>query len=450
MPRGLPPKAAEPAVLPQEIIRRKRDGAELSAEEVGAFAKGLVDGSFSEGQIAALAMAFIFRGATLPERTALTLGLARSGSTLDWPGLGGPILDKHSSGGIGDTVSLSLAPAVAACGGFVPMVSGRGLGHTGGTLDKLDSIPGYRSQPSLDDLRRAVREVGCAIIGQTDDIAPADRRLYAVRDITATVESVPLITASILSKKIAAGLDGLVLDVKCGSGAFMATFEAAKELADSLVTVANSAGLRTNALITDMDEPLASVAGNALEVRYAIDHLTGAKREPRYHEVTVALGAEMLVLGRLAPDLAAARSVVEKAFASGAAAERFARMVVALGGPSGLLEDPDRHLAKAPVVRDIAPAGDGVVSAIDTRALGLAVVALGGGRTRVEDRIDPAVGLTDLAGIDASVGRGRPLARVHARDEAGAAAATETVRRAYSIGDSGVAARPVVRDRVTG
>jgi thymidine phosphorylase len=436
-------------LLPQEIIRRKRDGAELGDAEIGAFAKGLADGSFSEGQVAALAMAFFFRGATLAERTALTLGLARSGTTLVWPGLNGPVLDKHSSGGIGDTVSLSLAPAAAACGGFVPMVSGRGLGHTGGTLDKLDAIPGYRSQPSLDDLRRAVREVGCAIIGQTDDIAPADRRLYAVRDITATVESVPLITASILSKKIAAGLDGLVLDVKCGSGAFMATFDAAKELAASLVGVANSAGLGTTALITDMDEPLASVAGNALEVRYAIDHLTGARREPRYHEVTVALAVEMLVLGKLAADPGAARNAVEKAFASGAAAEGFARMVAALGGPSDLLEHPDRHLASAPVVRDIAPAAPGVVAAIDTRTLGLAVVALGGGRTRVEDRIDPAVGLTDLAGIGAAVDRDRPLARVHAGSDAGAAAAIEAVRRAYRLGEAAPPAQPVVRQRVT-
>jgi thymidine phosphorylase len=435
-------------VLPQEIIRRKRDGAELTADEIAAFARGLVDGAFSEGQVAALAMAFFFRGATLAERTALTLGLARSGTTLSWPDLGGPVLDKHSSGGIGDTVSLSLAPAVAACGGFVPMVSGRGLGHTGGTLDKLDSIPGYRSQPDLDALRRTVREAGCAIIGQTDDIAPADRRLYAVRDITATVESVPLITASILSKKIAAGLDGLVLDVKWGSGAFMATFEAAKELADSLVGVANGAGLRTVALITDMNEPLASVAGNAVEVRYAIDHLTGKRREPRYHEVVLALGAEMLVLSGLATDLEAGRAAIDRAIASGAAAERFARMVVALGGPADLLDHPDRHLARAPVVREVAPAAEGIVTAIDTRALGLCVVGLGGGRKRVEDRIDPAVGLTDLAGVGTEVGRSRPLGRLHARDEASAARAQDEVQRAYRTGAATAAAQPVVRDRV--
>jgi thymidine phosphorylase len=435
-------------MLPQEIIRKKRDGATLSSEEIAAFAKGLVDGSFSEGQVAALAMAFFFRGATLDERAALTLGLARSGATLAWEGLSGPVLDKHSSGGIGDTVSLSLAPAVAACGGFVPMVSGRGLGHTGGTLDKLDSIPGYRSQPNLDELRRAVREVGCAIIGQTDDIAPADRRLYAVRDVTATVESVPLITASILSKKIASGLDGLTLDVKCGSGAFMATLQAAQDLASGLVSVANRAGLRTTALITDMDEPLASTAGNALEVRYAIDHLTGARREPRYHAVTLALGAEMLVLGRLATDLAEGERKLEAAFASGAAAERFARMVAALGGPRDLIDNPDRHLARAPIVRDVPSAVDGVVASIDTRALGLAVVALGGGRAKVEDRIDFAVGLADLAGVGTAVGRDRPLARVHARDEASGVAAVEAVRAAYRLGDPPRATRPVVRERI--
>src|SRR3954463_2398360 len=288
--------------LPQEIIRRKRDGARLHEAEIAAFVAGLTAGHVSEGQAAAFAMAVLFRGLSVEERLALTHAMARSGAVLTWD-LPGPVLDKHSTGGIGDTVSLALAPAVAACSGFVPMIAGRGLGHTGGTVDKLDAIPGYRSQPDLDTVRRVVREAGCAIIGQTADLAPADRRLYAIRDVTATVESIDLITASILSKKLAAGLHGLVMDVKCGSGAFMSNAKDAKALAESLVLVANGAGLPTSALLTDMKEPLASTAGNAVEVAYAVEYLTGRRREPRFHEVTVALSAEMLVLGRITDNL---------------------------------------------------------------------------------------------------------------------------------------------------
>src|SRR5687767_4605985 len=261
--------------LPQEIIRKKRDGGTLSGEEIALLIGGLTDGSVTEGQAAAFAMAVLFRGMTMDECVALTRAMRDSGEVLDWPDAAGPVLDKHSTGGVGDNVSLVLAPIVAACGGVVPMISGRGLGHTGGTLDKLDSIPSYVSQPDNDLFRRAVAEAGCAIIGQTTALAPADRRLYAIRDTTATVESVPLIVASILSKKLAAGLEGLVLDVKAGSGAFMSGLEAAKELADSLVAVANGAGLSTTALITDMNEPLASAAGNAVEVRNAVAVLTG-------------------------------------------------------------------------------------------------------------------------------------------------------------------------------
>src|SRR5215203_4904166 len=277
--------------LPQEIIRRKRHGARLDEAEIEAFITGLTTGRVSEGQAAAFAMAVFFRGLSVPERVALTHAMTLSGEVLSWE-LPGPVLDKHSSGGVGDTVSLALAPAVAACGGFVPMISGRGLGHTGGTLDKLDSIPGYASQPDIDAFRRVTREVGCAIIGQTADLAPADKRLYAIRDVTATVESIDLITASILSKKLAAGLQGLVMDVKFGSGAFMSDLDDARALAQSLVLVANGAGLPTSALLTDMNEPLASTAGNAVEVAYAIDYLTGRKREARFHEVTVELSAE--------------------------------------------------------------------------------------------------------------------------------------------------------------
>ena len=330
--------------LPQEAIRAKRDGAELPPEAIERFIAGLTDGRVGDAQAAAFAMAVFFRGMTTAERVALTRAMARSGATLDWKGedLGGPVLDKHSTGGIGDATSLAIAPLVAACGGFVPMISGRGLGHTGGTLDKLDAIPGYRSQPDLDAFRRTVREVGCAVIGQTDDLAPADRRLYAIRDVTATVESIPLITASILSKKLAAGLDGLVMDVKTGSGAFMPTREAARELADSLAAVAAASGLPTVALVTDMNEPLGGAAGAALELRHIVDMLTGARSDPRFVEVTMALSAEMLLLGGLAPDLDAARGMLGAALDQGQAAERFARVIATLGGPANPLDAPQR------------------------------------------------------------------------------------------------------------
>jgi thymidine phosphorylase len=419
-------------VLPQEVIRLKRDGGELPAAEIEQFVTGLVTGAVSEGQAAALAMAVYFNGMTLDERVALTLAMTRSGVVLAWDDLDGPVVDKHSTGGVGDTVSLMLAPAVAACGAFVPMISGRGLGHTGGTRDKMFSIPGYDAMPDRETFRRVVRDVGCAIIGQTDDLAPADKRLYAIRDVTATVESVPLITASILSKKLAAGLDGLAMDVKFGNGAFMATRDAAQELAASIVEVAVGAGLPTRAVLTDMNQPLASAAGNAIEVVYALDYLTGARREPRMHDVVVTLGAEMLVLASLAADVTDGRAKIEAAL-DGAAVEKFAEMVTALGGPADLVEHPERHLERADVEVVVAPDHAGRVSAIDTRGVGLAVVTLGGGRTRPQDPIDPAVGLTDLAELGADIGADRPLAIVHARTDAQADLAAEQVRAAYTI-----------------
>jgi len=441
---------AATSFLPQEIIRRKRDGAELAPFEIGQMIAGLTDGRVTEGQAAAFAMAVFFRDMNTAERVALTEAMRDSGSVLDWSNLPGPALDKHSTGGVGDTVSLMLAPAVAACGGFVPMISGRGLGHTGGTLDKLDSVPGYMTQPDNAMFRKVVREAGCAIIGQTADLAPADKRLYGIRDVTATVESVPLITASILSKKLAAGLQGLAMDVKTGSGAFMPTRERSRELAQSLVAVANGAGLKTTALITDMDAPLADVAGNALEVRYAIDYLTGARREARMHEVTLALGAEMLVLGNLATSLIDGRQRMERAISSGAAAEGFQRMISALGGPHDLITRPSAHLAAAPVVRELTAPEAGFVSAIDTRAVGIAVVELGGGRARAQDAIDPAVGLTALAGIGAPVGPGRPLAVIHARDEATFARAAARLIEAYGLAAEAVPATPrTIVERIT-
>ena len=435
-------------MLAQEIIRRKRDGAALTAEEIGFIVRGLTDGSVTEGQVAAFAMAVLLRGMELAERVALTLAMRDSGAVLDWPGLDGPVLDKHSTGGVGDNVSLMLAPALAACGAYVPMISGRGLGHTGGTLDKLDSIPGYRTRPDTETFRRVTREVGCAIIGQTAEIAPADKRLYAIRDVTATVESIDLITASILSKKLAAGLDALVLDVKCGSGAFMATAAEARALAESLVEVANGAGCRTSALITDMNQPLASAAGNALEVANAAAFLTGEAVDPRLWDVTVALGGEALVLGGLAATAEAGAAQISQVFRSGRAAEVFGRMVAALGGPADLLERPGAHLPAAPVVREVAPAEPGRVHKIDTRALGLAVIELGGGRRRAADPIDLAVGFTDLAPIGSAVDASAPLARVHARTEAAAAAAARALRAAYATGAEAGADTPVILDRV--
>jgi thymidine phosphorylase len=425
-------------MLPQEIIRAKRDGRALSEEEIAAFIAGLASGAVTEGQAAAFAMAVFFRGMTLEERVHLTRAMTRSGVALDWreTALPGPVVDKHSTGGVGDNVSLMLAPMLAACGAFVPMISGRGLGHTGGTLDKLDSIPGYVSQPDLMLFRRVVGEAGCAIIGQTADLAPADRRLYAIRDVTATVESIALITASILSKKLAAGLQALVMDVKIGSGAFMPTFEGARELAESIAGVANGAGLPTIALITDMNEPLASAAGAAVEVLNAVDYLTGARREARLHAVTLALGAELLTLSGLASDLSAARAALERALAGGAAAERFERMVALLGGPKNFLSRAADLLPAAPVVVAAAPDQAGFVEQIDVRAVGMAVVELGGGRARAADRIDSAVGFTRLAGLGAEVSPGAPLALVHARDEGKARAAAERLRAAYTIGSA--------------
>ncbi len=436
--------------FPQEIIRRKRDGGTLDDGEIGAFVRGLVDGSFTEGQVAALAMAVFLRGMDMAERVALTRAMMHSGTVLDWHGadLPGPVVDKHSTGGVGDKVSLVLAPLLAACGAAVPMISGRGLGHTGGTLDKLESIPGYCAVPDSARFRRVLQEVGCAIIGQTADLAPADKRFYAIRDVTATVESIPLITASILSKKLAAGLSHLVMDVKWGTGAFADNLPMARELAHSIVGVAGGAGLPCVALITDMNQVLGRTAGNAVEVRESIDMLRGEPTEPRLREVTIALCAELLAQAGLAADVAAARTQCEQALGSGAAAERFAKMVAALGGPADLLERPDAHLATATITQGAAPARPGFITHIDARKVGLAVMALGGGRRHAIDAIDFAVGLTAIAGIGEPVGEGRPLARIHANDAGHAAHAAALLAEAMHIGDVAPAVAPVVTERI--
>ena len=426
-------------MLVAELIRRKRDGGELAAAEIEELVAGISSGSVTDAQVGALAMAIVWRGMTGAERIALTGAMTRSGDLLEWAGTGlaGPVLDKHSTGGVGDKVSLLLAPIVADCGAAVPMISGRGLGHTGGTLDKLESIPGYEVAPDPERLRRAVARAGCAIIGQTAALAPADRRLYAIRDATGTVESIPLIVASILSKKLAAGLDGLVIDVKVGSGAFLPDLDRARELAGAIVEVARGNGLPTSALLTDMNQVLGRTAGNAVEVRESIDHLTGAASDERLREVTLALSAELLVLGGVLPDLRAARAAAERALDGGGAAERFAAMVAELGGPADLIEHPDRHLVRAPVVRAVDPVEDGQVISVDVRAVGIAIIDLGGGRRRETDSIDHAVGLSEVAGVGERVEPGgRPLAIVHARDEAGAERAAGALRGAVTLGDA--------------
>jgi len=436
-------------MLTAELIRRKRDGEELSAEEVSALVAGIADGSVSDAQVGALAMAIFLRGMTAAERVALTGAMTRSGEVLQWgdAGLAGPVLDKHSTGGVGDKVSLLLAPIVAACGGAVPMISGRGLGHTGGTLDKLEAIPGYDVAPSSDRLRAAVARVGCAIVGQTASLAPADRRLYAIRDATGTVESIPLITGSILSKKLAAGLDALVMDVKVGSGAFLPDVESARELAGAIVEVARGNGLPTAALLTDMNQVLGRAAGNAVEVRESIDHLTGAARDERLREVTLALSAELLVLGGVHDDGAAARKAAERALDGGGAAERFAAMAAELGGPPDLLEAPERHLRAAPVVREVKSEEPGTVTGIDVRAVGIAVVGLGGGRARESDPVDHSVGFTEVAALGERVAPGqRPLAVVHARDEASAERGAAALRAAFTLGDAPDQSTPIVME----
>ncbi|UNK39864.1 thymidine phosphorylase [Shinella sp. H4-D48] len=436
-------------MLPQETIRRKRNGDALSREEIAAFIAGVTEGSVSEGQVAALAMAVWFNGMTRDETVALTLAMRDSGDVLDWPDIDRPIADKHSTGGVGDNVSLMLAPIAAACGLAVPMISGRGLSHTGGTLDKLESIPGYTIMPSAERFRRTVKDVGCAIIGQTGDLAPADKRVYAIRDVTATVDSVPLITASILSKKLAAGLQSLVLDVKVGNGAFMADTAEAESLARALVEVANGAGVRTTALITDMNQPLADAAGNALEIANCIAFLKGEKAGTRLERIVLAFAAEMLVSSGLETNVEAASAKAAGVLASGAAAETFARMVHALGGPADLIDRAERHLVSAPVIRPVAAPQAGYLAACDTRGIGLAVIELGGGRSRPDDVIDHRVGFDGLLPLGAKVEKGDVIGRVHAATDADADRAVQRLTALYRISPEPPAPAAEILSRVS-
>lgn len=429
------------------IIAAIRDGRRPAPEDLRWFAAGLASGEVTDAQAGAFAMAVLLKGLGEEGRVALTKGMRDSGKVLAWD-LPGPVVDKHSTGGIGDCTSLLLAPALAVCGAYVPMISGRGLGHTGGTLDKLEAIPGFRTGLSEAALRRQMAEVHCAIVAASADLAPADKRLYAIRDVSGTVESIDLITASILSKKLAAGLEALVLDVKCGSGAFMKTAEQAEALARALVTTAQGAGCMTSALITDMSQPLATAAGNALEVIEVMETLTGTSVNVALWDVTVALGGEALALAGLASDAEDGAGRIAQALESGAAAECFGRMVVAQGGPADFVDRwPDR-LPSAPVMLEVPALTDGFVAQIDAEALGLAVVHLGGGRLREGDRVNPSVGLSDLAGIGEETGAGVPLAMVHAVTEDAARAAVKAVQAAYVIAPAAPEEPPLVQKRI--
>lgn len=422
-------------MLPQEVIAKKRDKQKLSVEEIKGFIAGVPSEEVSEGQIASFAMAVFLNGMERDEVVALTQAMRDSGDVLNWDDLNGPVVDKHSTGGVGDNVSLMLAPAIAACGAYNPMISGRGLGHTGGTLDKFDSIPGYQTQPDNVLFHKVVKQVGCAIIGQTGNLAPADKRIYSIRDVTATVESVPLITASILSKKLAAGLDGLTLDVKVGSGAFMDSLEKARELATSLVEVANGAGVKTTALLTDMDHPLASCAGNAVEVQNAVDFLTGKKIDKDLWDVCIATGAEMLLAAKLVKDVDEGATKMVAAYQSGKATEKFGQMVAALGGPNDFVEKASTYLkiAKHHIVVHAADKKFAGNLAFDTRQIGMAVIELGGGRTRPQDPIDHSVGITNIAGRNWD--GASPICEIFARDEATANKAKARILAAMQSGE---------------
>ncbi|MGE0226797.1 MAG: thymidine phosphorylase [Acetobacteraceae bacterium] len=428
---------------PQQLIRQKRLGLRLSREALRSIGTGIGSGQWSEGQIGAFAMAVALQGMDIAECVDFTLALRDSGEQLHWTDLPGPAVDKHSTGGVGDCVSLILAPLLAACGAYVPMLSGRGLGHTGGTLDKLESIPGYRINPDSRQMRRVLLDAGCAIVGQSPTLAPADRRLYAVRDVTATVDVIPLIVASIVSKKLAGGARALVLDVKVGSGAQTPELAAARQLADWLLRVANGAGLPTRAALTDMGQVLGRDAGNALEVQAVLDLLCGRDGCPRLRALSLELGAELLCMAGLAADHGAALARLERALASGDGAERFARMVAGLGGPRDLLDRPQAYLAEAPVRIDVPAPRAGLIEAIDVTALGMAVVGLGGGRTHPDQVIDPAVGLSALCGLGTTLAAGAPLARVHARDQASAERAAAELVAAFRIGDHAPTALPL-------
>ena len=431
-------------MLPQEIIRKKRDGHSLSDSEIQYYIEGIANGSVSESHIAAFCMAVIFKGMSVEETFSLTDQMVKSGDKLNWKDLDGPVVDKHSTGGVGDKVSLMLAPIVASCGIYNPMISGRGLGHTGGTLDKLESIPEYNTTPDNSLFHSVVKNVGCAIIGQTANLAPADKVIYGVRDVTATVESVPLITASILSKKVAAGLDGLVMDIKTGNGAFAENLDFARNVGNSIIQVAKQFGMKTSAMITDMNQPLGDTIGNALEIKEVIDYLTDVRQESRLHEVVLALASEMLVVAGLVDSTDKGIQKAKDVLDNGHAAETFEKMVSELGGLNDILKNSDSHFKSASVVKPIPASQSGYVSEIDTRAVGLAVVELGGGRKKASDSIDHSVGFTHVLGLGEKVEAGQALGYVHAQNEDQANLSIQMVNDAYSISDSSFLQTPTI------
>ena len=422
-------------MLFKELILKKRLGKELTKYEINWFISNLTSNHLSEGQIASLAMAICLKGMTFEERVQLTLAMKNSGKTLSWD-LPGPIIDKHSTGGVGDTVSLILAPVLAACGAYVPMISGRGLGHTGGTLDKFDSIPGYNTSPNEALLRRVVSKVGCAIIGQTNELAPADKRLYAIRDVTGTVESIDLITASILSKKLAAGLEGLVIDVKCGNGAFMQDFNEASTLAKSLVTVSNESGCKTTALVTDMNQPLSQSIGNSLEVLAAIDILNGSSKDYRLLEVTNSLGVSILCSSNICKNKKEAQLLISSVLSSGKAAEKFSQMISELGGANDFFEKPKNYLTPSNIQKNICCKQSGYVKKINTKNLGNILILLGGGRQKVEDDIDFSVGMKLLIELDTYVEKNQPICTLYAQDEESFNIAEKEIIESFEIGES--------------
>ena len=406
--------------LPQELIRKKRDGVSLSDTEIGYMVQGITDGSLTDAQLGAFAMAIFKCGMTMDERVNLTRHMMNSGETLSWDkfNLDGPVVDKHSTGGVGDKISLMLAPIVASCGGYVPMISGRGLGHTGGTLDKLESIPGYDGAPNNSVFQSLVKTVGCAIIGQTSNLAPADQRFYATRDVTATVESIDLITASILSKKLASGLDALVMDIKTGNGAFAANYKMAQELAQSIANVSSNSGVPTSCLITDMDQVLRRSVGNAIEVIECIDFLKEPHNaDQRLLELTLELSANMLQLSGLEPDLDSARSKSKIALESGKAASIFGKMISELGGPTDIIENPEKHLKPMPLICPIESKSSGYISGVDAREIGVSMIYLKAGRTKSSDPIDHGVGLSEIVSKGEWVSKGEPLALAHCRNQ---------------------------------
>jgi thymidine phosphorylase len=431
-------------LLPQEIIRTKRDGLILSTDKIQGFVDGLVNGSFNDAQAGSMAMAIYQQGMDTEEVVAFTKAMMNSGDVLSWPELDGPIVDKHSTGGVGDKVSFMLAAVVAACGAYVPMISGRGLGHTGGTSDKLESIAGFNIQPSIGEFKRIVKDLGVAIISQTDNLAPADKRLYGIRDVTGTVESIPLITASILSKKLAAGLGSLVMDVKVGNGAMMSDMASATELAQSIVNVANGAGVPTQAIITDMNQVLGSTAGNAIEMYETVKYLTGKLREPRLHAVVVALATSMLLSAKIANTAKEAEEKIQNVLSNGEAAEVFSKMIAALGGPNNFLEAPWESMTKANVITEVIATQSGYISGMQTRDIGMAIVGMKGGRTANGQMIDHSVGFDRILPVGTVINKGDVVARVHAADEDQAKQAGQQYLTALSLSDTEVEETPVI------